>query len=230
MEMPMTQGVSQTIDTQELEVRSLELEQESENSNEELSGSMHDSQTIDSLLEKAAEEGTGFEEIFIKIADGEFVEEEQVQEEVEAQEVVEEPLTEDEELTGEEIVEGEMMSSEEFIILEEKIDTLIDTTQTMSEKLDLLPQEIRMNAKDFFDMILMMYKLAKEQKSKKKRGSMFLFLIKLVGTFMQSIADPEALEKLEPKEYEEQEEEETDESNVIKMMEYLQKNRMLSAA
>ena len=59
MEMHMTQGVSQTIDTQELEVRSLELEQESENSNEELRGSMHESQTIDSLLEHAAGIVTG---------------------------------------------------------------------------------------------------------------------------------------------------------------------------
>jgi len=224
MEMPMSQGVAQTIDTQELEVGNLELEQESENSNEKLSGSMHDSQTIDSLLEQAAEEGTGFEEILTKIADGEF------EEEMEEQEVIEVPEEETEEPEEELDVEGVVMSSEEFLVLEEKLDILIETTQAMSEKLDKIPQDMRLGAKEFIAMILAMYKLAKDEKSKKKRGSLFLFLIKLIGTFMQSIADPEALEKLEPKEHEEQEDEEPDEGNLIKMMEYLEKNGMLAAA
>lgn len=223
MEMPMTSGVAQTIDSQELEVTSLELE-EDVIASETTQSEDHETHTIDALLENAAKEGEGFEEIFTKIADGEFEEEKEDQEVTEVQE--EETIEPEEELD----VDGVVMSSEEFLVLEEKLDTLIETTQAMSEKLDNIPQEMRLGAKEFFDMILMMYKLAKEQKSKKKRGSMFLFLIKLVGTFMQSIADPEALEKLEPKEYEEQEEEETDESNVIKMMEYLQKNGMLPAA
>ena len=136
MEMPMSQGVAQTIDTQELEVGNLELEQESENSNEKLSGSMHDSQTIDSLLEQAAEEGTGFEEILKKIADGEF------EEEIEEQEVIEVPEEETEEPEEELDVEGVVMSSEEFLVLEEKLDILIETTQAMSEKLDKIPQDM----------------------------------------------------------------------------------------
>lgn len=214
MEMPMTQGVTQDV-MEHVVVSDFEVEVEDNNTHEVTLP------TIDSLLEEAASEGDGFEEILTKIADGEF-EDEGAQDEVEVQED-EIELQDDEELGD------EMITHEEFVILEEKVDTLIETTKEVSEKLDRLPQEMRMNAKEFYDMILAMYKLAKEEKSKKKRGSMFLFLIKLVGIFMQSIADPEALDKLEPKEQEEEEEQE-EEGSVTKMMDYLQKNGMLRAA
>lgn len=212
--MPMTQGVTQDV-MEHVVVSDFEVEVEDNNTHEVTLP------TIDSLLEEAASEGDGFEEILTKIADGEF-EDEGAQDEVEVQED-EIELQDDEELGD------EMITHEEFVILEEKVDTLIETTKEVSEKLDRLPQEMRMNAKEFYDMILAMYKLAKEEKSKKKRGSMFLFLIKLVGIFMQSIADPEALDKLEPKEQEEEEEQE-EEGSVTKMMDYLQKNGMLRAA
>ncbi len=214
MEMPMTQGVSQDVVehgvTMDHEITTVGDETAAEET----------FPSIDSLLEEAASEGDGFEEILTKIADGEF-EDEGAQDEVEVQED-EIELQDDEELGD------EMITHEEFAILEEKVDTLIETTKEVSEKLDRLPQEMRMGAKEFYDMILAMYKVAKEEKSKKKRGSMFLFLIKLVGTFMQSIADPEALNKLEPKEQEEEEEQE--EGSVTNMMDYLQKNGMLRAA
>jgi len=227
MEMPMTQGVSQTIDTQELEVRSLELEQESENSNEELRGSMHESQTIDSLLEHAAEEGTGFEDILEKIAEGEFEEESS-----EGKAETEVQTEADDEIVEEEMLDEDVtMSSEEFQVLEEKMDTVIENTKEILEKQDTASPEIRMSSKEFFDMILAMYLLAKQEKSKKRKSSMFLFLINLIGTFMQSIADPESLDKkVESMKTAELEEEEPDEDNLIDMVKYLEKNKMLNVA
>jgi hypothetical protein len=235
MEMPMTSGVAvstTSFDETEFSTSTVtandseavfEIASDSPRNDETERGT----QTIDTLLENAAENGEGFENIFEKIARGEF--------EVEAGEAEVELETEAE--VAEDMLEEEMldddvtMSSEEFQVLEEKMDTVIENTKAILENQDKASPEIRMSAKEFFDMILAMYQVAKQEKSKKKRGNMFLFLINLVGTFMQSIADPESLDKkVESMKTEELEEEEPDEDNLIDMMKYLEKNGMLHVA
>ena len=156
IEMPMTSGVTvATTSFDEAEINTVpvttndseavfEIASDSPR-NDEMRTESH---TIDTLLENAQKNGEGFEDILEKIADGEF-EDEEVSSEIEVQEA---ELQEDEEF------EDEMITHEEFVILEEKVDTLIDTTKVIADKLDQLPQEIRMNAKDFFDMIILMKK------------------------------------------------------------------------
>ena len=131
--------------------------------------------------------GDGFEQILTKIADGEFdSEENEENSEPESEEIA--------------TVEDEVVPVEEEVSVEEeeedkKADELMELTKDMSKNIEKLPQEMQMNIKDFLEMMYLMYQMMKKEKNKRKKASFFEFLLKLVGTFLESLADPETLDK-----------------------------------
>lgn len=191
MEMPMISGVTmQMSPSDETEfVTASESAAVSEIASSELppNDSLHEP-TIDTLLENAASDGEGLEEVLTKIAEGDF--EDATDEEVfPAEDVV------DEEFELENSSEKSDEMDERMLVLEGKADQLIEISKGMSEQLEKLPSEIQMSMKDFLEMMFAIYQMMKQEKNKSKKESFIKFLFNLVGTFMQSIADPEVLNK-----------------------------------
>lgn len=220
MEMPMTQGVAQDIN---LETSTVDIE-ETLNVSEDPAMEVEEATSdVDTLLLNAREKGDGLEDVLEKIADGDFVtdeeETESESEEVEEPEEVEQTEDELETLSPEDEIE----LIEKVVILEDKVDRLLDETKELSEKLDkIVGDRGSMSKEEFFEMIMLLYKMMKEEENKKKKVSFLEFMIKLIGIFMQSIADPEVFEKANVGKEQEQVSEKP--SNISSMIEYLEKN------